>query len=230
MKIKTIITFLAPLIPFICALSMYYGLLYFYYHKKKIIIPSCVGKNITDIFDWISHNNINIKILEYSHNNAQPHGLIIAQYPSPATTINKHMSFSLLINIHKKSGIPNIIGLSLQEASKALDLAGYTYSCKPIESFYPESTIVACTDANSQKHIIIFVSKTEPKNPLNIMIPDFTGLSCNEINNISMFKSIECYSSHNTHIKSSHNDIIKKQQPLAGTICKPDETIIILWH
>lgn len=223
--------FLLAGIPFIVFLITYYTLVYVFYHKEKVIIPAFVGDNINDVLLWIAEKNINIKISSLTQDHAKPHGHIIAQYPSPLSSINKHMTVYFIVNVHVPLQVPAVIGELLDDAKKKMDQSGFSYDVVAVESFYPHNIILAVTSDLEKKHCILYNSMNQKKKTM--MIPDLIGNNhCRELK-IELepyFKNILCYVKNNKMNDDYIHSLIIEQKPLPGEICELLKPSLILWH
>lgn len=89
----------------------------------EVSLPDLKGIRIDDAKTTLSSLGIKIANIETKEDNTQPDNVIISQKPAAFTKVNRGSTISLTVNKRKIETytLPNVSGLSLEEAKKALE-------------------------------------------------------------------------------------------------------------
>jgi serine/threonine-protein kinase len=141
--------------------------------KETVSVPSVIGKSQADAVSTLTNAGLVAKAFPVPSN--KPVDTVTGQDPVPGMTVNKGSK----VRINVSSGpadvtVPSVIGLPFDQASAALQQAGFTVSRKDVESDQPADTVVNQSPSGSAKPgsaITLEVSK----GPKTSAVPDVTS-------------------------------------------------------
>ena len=144
---------------------------------EKIIMPDLSGQTKNSAENILKDLGISISNIVFDYSNSQPADLIYSQNPSPGTEISAETEITIFISKGENPSqtVPDVIGLSKQEALNKLGNAGFVNitileeeNKSPIGFVFKQSPAAQTTYDKGQL-ITITVSK-------GIKVPDVTGM------------------------------------------------------
>jgi beta-lactam-binding protein with PASTA domain/predicted Ser/Thr protein kinase len=141
--------------------------------KETVSVPSVIGKSQADAVSTLTNAGLVARVFPVPSN--KPLDTVTGQDPVPGKTVDKGSK----VRINVSSGpadvtVPSVIGLPFDQASAALQQAGFTVSRKDVESDQPADTVVRQNPSGSAKPgsaITLEVSK----GPKTSTVPDVTS-------------------------------------------------------
>jgi eukaryotic-like serine/threonine-protein kinase len=92
---------------------------------EGIALPNLVGQNIDAVQQWAGSNQITVQPTTVQ--NSQPQGTIVAQSPAAQTPVKQGQTVSVSVSAGPPEvSIPDVQGMSCQQAQQALQQAGFT--------------------------------------------------------------------------------------------------------
>ena len=141
--------------------------------KETVSVPSVIGKSQADAVSTLTNAGLVARVFSVPSN--KPVDTVTGQDPLPGKTVDKGSK----VRINVSSGpadvtVPSVIGLPFDQASAALQQAGFTVSRKDVESDQPADTVVNQSPSGSAtpgSAITLEVSK----GPKTSAVPDVTS-------------------------------------------------------
>jgi serine/threonine-protein kinase len=141
--------------------------------KETVSVPSVIGKSQADAVSTLTNAGLVARVFSVPSN--KPVDTVTGQDPVPGMTVDKGSK----VRINVSSGpadvtVPSVIGLPFDQASAALQQAGFTVSRKDVESDQPADTVVNQSPSGSAtpgSPITLEVSK----GPKTSAVPDVTS-------------------------------------------------------
>ncbi len=141
--------------------------------KETVSVPSVIGKSQADAVSTLTNAGLVARVFSVPSN--KPVDTVTGQDPLPGKTVDKGSK----VRINVSSGpadvtVPSVIGLPFDQASAALQQAGFTVSRKDVESDQPADTVVNQSPSGSARPgsaITLEVSK----GPKTSAVPDVTS-------------------------------------------------------
>ena len=141
--------------------------------KETVSVPSVIGKSQADAVSTLTNAGLVARVFSVPSN--KPVDTVTGQDPLPGKTVDKGSK----VRINISSGpadvtVPSVIGLPFDQASAALQQAGFTVSRKDVESDQPADTVVNQSPSGSAtpgSAITLEVSK----GPKTSAVPDVTS-------------------------------------------------------
>jgi beta-lactam-binding protein with PASTA domain/predicted Ser/Thr protein kinase len=141
--------------------------------RETVSVPSVIGKSQADAVSTLTNAGLVARVFSVPSN--KPVDTVTGQDPVPGKTVDKGSK----VRINVSSGpadvtVPSVIGLPFDQASAALQQAGFTVSRKDVESDQPADTVVSQDPSGSARPgsaITLEVSK----GPKTSTVPDVTS-------------------------------------------------------
>jgi eukaryotic-like serine/threonine-protein kinase len=141
--------------------------------KETVSVPSVIGKSQADAVSTLTNAGLVARVFSVPSN--KPVDTVTGQDPVPGMTVDKGSK----VRINVSSGpaditVPSVIGLPFDQASAALQQAGFTVSRKDVESDQPADTVVNQSPSGSAtpgSPITLEASK----GPKTSAVPDVTS-------------------------------------------------------
>ena len=143
--------------------------------KAKVRVPNVVGKSEADAVAELTRAGLNANSVQI--NSAQPAGVVTAQAPAPGIVLVE--GSDVRINVSKGPrpiAVPSVVGLSYEQASSQLQVAGFAVRRVDVDSDRDLGTVVDQSPAGNStaaKGSIVVLSVS--KGPETVEIPDVTG-------------------------------------------------------
>ena len=152
-----------------------------------ILIPDLKGLTLEQAKDRLSKLELTLGAIENGNDPSELSDVIISQSPQVSTKVNKGTRVNIVINVKQAASVPKLVGMSLEEAEKALAAAhmtlGKVSSTDGTASVDPDAIIVSQNPAGgvstTETTIDVTIEKKgQPKKKtgtVNISIPKNGG-------------------------------------------------------
>ena len=142
------------------------------------IVPNVVGKLFEDASTMLTNAGFNAQQGEQRLSKTAPKGSVLQQDPPGGSRQKKGTDILLAVSLGRKEGtVPQIIGLTPQQARLAIENAGFTMGRSvELASDYPRGTVFQAEPApGSQLDLPAEVNVTVSAGPASVQVPDLVG-------------------------------------------------------
>lgn len=142
------------------------------------IVPNVVGQLYEDAYTMLTKAGFNAQQGEQRISKTAPKGAVLQQDPPGGSRQKKGTDILLAVSLGKKEGtVPQIIGLTPQQARLAVENAGFTMGRSvELASDYPRGTVFQAEPApGSQLDLPAEVNVTISAGPATVQVPDLVG-------------------------------------------------------
>ena len=91
-----------------------------------ILVPDLKGLTLDQARERLEKMNLSVGAIENGSDPSMPPNVIISQSPSPSSKVDKNTLVNIVINTQVQEKVPDLTGMSLQDAQKALISAHLT--------------------------------------------------------------------------------------------------------
>lgn len=217
------------LLPFLLFLLTYVLLIY-YYHSEKIIVPSLIGKNFSDIVNLSNH--FNFKVCKVTCNREYPHHFIMSQYPKAGSLLKSNYSINIEVNFNEKIKQFNFKNKNCEDVVSFLKKEGINYKIIDINLPNKKNNIIIANKYDFRSDVL-YLYKNTTHEKKSIIIRNIIGCDCNTIKNSKIEQlTLSCYDSHNSYVKECpFYTPISMQHPLPGKYKKKENNFNFqIWH
>ena len=204
--------------------------------KGEIVkTPSVVGKPIDEAKKILAKNNLFLKVntKRQVYSDYIEKGNIAIQIPEPGKLIKKGRKIEVIISKGSRRGdVPDVIGLTIEEASKKINLHGLKVSrIASVYSDKPEGTVVAQSPESGVSGIFndkvkLLISKG--KKPKYFKVPDLRYKPLVEVEKILKKEHIQyVVKTFANQIRDKRILFVKEQYPLPGYVLSSDKILTL---
>ncbi len=219
---------------FISFLSFWYTLS-FEVKGEIVKTPSVVGKSVDEARKILSENSLFLKVntKRQVYSDYIEKGNIAIQIPEPGKLIKKGRKIEVIISKGSRRGdVPDVIGLTIEEASKKINMHGLKVSrIASIFSNKPEGVVVAQSPESGVSGIFndkvkLLVSKG--RKPKYYKVPDLRYMPLVEVEKILKKAKIQyVVKTFANQIRDKRILFVKEQFPLPGYILPSNEILTL---
>lgn len=204
--------------------------------KGEIVkTPSVVGKPIDEAKKILAKNDLLLKVntKRQVYSDYIEKGNIAIQIPEPGKLIKKGRKIEVIISKGSRRGdVPDVIGLTIEEASKKINLHGLKVSrIASVYSDKPEGTVVAQSPESGVSGIFndkvkLLISKG--KKPKYFKVPDLRYKPLIEVEKILKKEHIQyVVKTFANQIRDKRILFVKEQYPLPGYVLPSDKILTL---
>lgn len=204
--------------------------------KGEIVkTPSIVGKSIDEAKKILAKNDLLLKVntKRQVYSDYIEKGNIAIQIPEPGKLIKKGRKIEVIISKGSRRGdVPDVIGLTIEEASKKINLHGLKVSrIASVYSDKPEGTVVAQSPESGVSGIFndkvkLLISKG--KKPKYFKVPDLRYKPLIEVEKILKKEHIQyVVKTFANQIRDKRILFVKEQYPLPGYVLPSDKILTL---
>lgn len=145
---------------------------------QDIRVPNVIGLTYTDAVQQLEQKGFTAERAETRFHNAAPRGTVLDQQPAPGNRDVPGIRVSLVVSGGQKLGaVPGVIGLSREQASSALEVAGFDIG--DVSSRASNEPLGAVIDSRprpgTQAPVPSTVSLIVSAGPTTVVVPDLVG-------------------------------------------------------
>ena len=138
---------IAVIIALLCCVALVLGIVFT--KTKEVQVPNLVGKTIEEVQTILAELNVEYKIGEYQYSTEIEPGRVISQNPEFKENYNIKEKSTITVvvsNGYETTTVPKIVGLTEEEAIRALDAAKLKYEVELVTSPTVEAGYVTAQD------------------------------------------------------------------------------------
>ena len=219
---------------FISFLAFWYTLSYEV--KGEIVkTPSVIGKPVDEAKKILAKNDLFLKVntKRQVYSDYIEKGNIAIQIPEPGKLIKKGRKIEVIISKGSRRGdVPDVIGLTIEEASKKINLHGLKVSrIASVYSDKPEGVVIAQSPESGVSGIFndkvkLLISKG--KKPKYFKVPDLRYRPLVEVEKILKKEHIQyVVKTFANQIRDKRILFVKEQFPLPGYVLPSDKILTL---
>ncbi len=204
--------------------------------KGEIVkTPSVIGKSVDEAKKILAKNDLLLKVntKRQVYSDYIEKGNIAIQIPEPGKLIKKGRKIEVIISKGSRRGdVPDVIGLTIEEASKKINLHGLKVSrIASVYSDKPEGAVVAQSPESGVSGIFndkvkLLISKG--KKPKYFKVPDLRYKPLIEVEKILKKEHIQyVVKTFANQIRDKRILFVKEQYPLPGYVLPSDKILTL---
>ncbi len=222
MNIKTNITNLAWITPFLGFLLGYF-ILSGFFGKKDVLVPNITGKTIQESLRILSQNSLKLTLLKEIDVLDLPQGTILSQNPAKDFKIKSGQSVFVTVSKKPTTQItPNFFNVSYSKINKIISKQNLKTEIHWLESYLPSKNLIAQYplpgDSLDNKKLILYLSKGSCN---FFIVPNFKGCSLSNLREAIDDSNVTLelfYKNTDYSYKSEDEIFVFDQKPIAGSI------------
>ena len=202
--------------------------------KEYVPVPDLYGSAYSEAATKLLYSALSLGSVSREYNKDVPEGLIFGQSPAPGTVVKNGSSVNIVVSLGaEKAEVPNVVGMDVEEAIKALTDAGFVTEI--VESYDPDGTDgeVLSTDPEGGEYLEVGGTVTLTVCLADITMPDLVGSSLDDATKrASEVGFVIGKTTMKTTNDANLNNIVESQSIAAGTSIKPDSETkvdLVIW-
>ncbi len=181
------------------------------------------GKTKTEVLQWAKSRQIQVKVTERFNQDTE-YGKVYDQNIKKDTQITREDKIEVSISRGKSIIVPDYVGMDKSEAQELSKLLGINIFIQMVASSKRADTVIgqdrsAKTEVDQKQIVTIQIAKKEGK----VVVPDFSGLSATEVNNLAALYGMKVFVKNQK--EAGDNGIVMAQNISRGTMI--DESTIV---
>ena len=183
------------------------------------------GKTKAEVMQWAEESQVKVTISE-EFNPYVDYGKVFGQSISAVTKMTRNDLVTVNISRGKQIQVPDFTGMSRTEASDLATLNGISIFYKMVISDEEPDSVLsqdtpAGTDIDGQQIVTLQIAKQDGK----ILVPDFIGLTANEVNDLAGLYGIKVFIKNKDELGS--NGIVASQSIASGKEIDNDKLVTL---
>ncbi|MDF2544164.1 MAG: serine/threonine kinase [Herbinix sp.] len=161
--------------------------------NESFQMPDLYGKTKTEVLQWAKSQQVEITLLEMFNQDVD-YGKVCDQNIKKDTKITRKDRIEVSISRGKSILVPDFTGMNKSEAQELAKLLGisvffqFVNSSEKIDTVLSQD-VVAKTEIDQKQVVTISIAKEDGK----IVVPDFRGLSTEEVNNLASLYGMKVF-------------------------------------
>jgi beta-lactam-binding protein with PASTA domain/predicted Ser/Thr protein kinase len=196
--------------------------------KPKTTVPEIVGANVADAVAALTQAHLKYKIFEI--NSPKDANSVIAVQPGPGAVVLWNTEVRLNVSKGPKPvAVPSLVGQPYENATSALQGAGFAVKKQDVESDQPKGTVVASDPpAGTAVAPGSIVTLSVSKGPKSAAIPDVTSYSEADATATLQGAGFGVQVTKNPTTDPALDGVVISQTPAGGSQAKPGTKVTIL--
>ncbi len=195
----------------------------------EVRIPDVAGFTRAQAIRELRKADLRVNVDERPSESVDP-GLAIGTSPAQGTSVDRRSTVRLLVSSGPAAvEVPNVVGLSLDSATKRLDDLGIGYRVKREESDQPEDEVIA-QDPGAGTSLEpggrVELTVAEPAE--QVSVPFVTGLSQGEALSVLRAEGLEGSVRQRDVTDETQDGVVLEQRPAAGSDVDSDSTVVLV--
>jgi serine/threonine-protein kinase len=196
--------------------------------KPKTKVPDVVGEDAADATVALTQANLKYHIVEI--NSPKEANSVLATAPGAGAVVT--YGTDVRVNVSKGPKpvtVPDVREQPFENATSALQGAGFAVKSRQVDSDEPKGTVVATDPAPGSAvapNSIVTISIS--KGPKAVEVPDVTGFNESDATSELQEAGFQVQSGTTPTTDPALDGAVMSQDPLAGTRAKPGSTVTIL--
>lgn len=195
--------------------------------NATLAVPNLQGKTFNEA-KLVVGNDFNL-VVSRTEDSPQPEGTIISQDPAPNDRARKGSTISLVVSGRQLVDVPNVSGLSQNEAEQKLGAAGFKPDVQTRESSSQDAGKVISQSppgggkAPKGSQVTIVVGK----GPATVQVPDLTGMSPSDAAKALSDAGLNLGNQSEAPSNTVAKGMIIAQNPSPGTSVAPNTAVSV---
>ena len=194
--------------------------------KPKVAVPDVVGKNRDEAVSALTSAGLNAKVVEV-HSNKTP-DTVTGQFPHAGTKVTRGSPVQINVSTGPKPvSVPNVVGLSYDQASATLQSEGFGVKRVNVDSDQPKDQVVSQEPSGTAAPGAT-VTLSVSKGPKQATVPDVTSQDEDSARSTLQSAGFEVAVQREDVGDPGLDGIVLSQSPTGGTKAAKGSTVTIV--
>jgi len=193
--------------------------------KPKVAVPDVIGKSRDDAVSTLTSAGLKPKVVEI--HSGKPPNTVTGQFPHPDTKVPRGSDVQINVSTGPKPiSVPNVVGLTFDQASATLQNAGFGVKRTNVASDQPKDIVVA-QDPSGSAASGATITLSVSKGPKESSVPDVTNQDEQSARSTLQSAGFKVSVQQQEVGDPASNGIVLDQNPAGGTKAPKGSTVTI---